>query len=396
MLRLLFASRSQIILTLLTLLFIGVAATSPLQAAIFDIQKFGATADDKSDDTLAIVKTLAACRDAGGGKIVIPKGTYIISRQGAESPILELPSNCTLCGEGAASILKFDARANKSNFWRMLGASNSDCRNVTIRDLHLDGSNTFKRYEKGKTPEQNHGIFLYRKQEGGAIENITVENCLIENFCGDCVSLSLGCKNITLKNIKLRNFIRQGIQMGGGNNAENYLVTGCQDLEGTVDSGGSTIHVEHARGLTGVIISNNHCRNSILAGGVTGITITDNVMHGRLVGNNNTNAIIKGNIIKGKESVRAIVQFGYTDGLIFKENIISSSHEKATGIYIWGTSRYNPAPSQNVILQDNLIRVKAIGIHLNGVKKGILKNNLISSIDREKQIVLKRTEEIQE
>ena len=184
--------------------------------------------------------------------------------------------------------------------------------------------------------------------------------------------------------------------MGGGNNAENYLVTGCQDLEGTVDSGGSTIHVEHARGLTGVIISNNHCRSSILAGGVTGIAITDNVIHGRLVGNGNTNAIIKGNIIKGQDTARAIVQFGYADGMIFKENIISSNHAEATGIYIWGTSRYNPAPSQNIIVQDNLVRVKAIGIRLNGVKKGILKDNIISSIDKQKQIVIKRTEEIQE
>ena len=72
----------------------------------------------------------------------------------------------------------------------MLGVSERDCRDVIVRDLHLDGSNTYHSYSPGETPEHNHGIFLHRK--GGVIENILIEDCLIENFSGDCVGVSVG------------------------------------------------------------------------------------------------------------------------------------------------------------------------------------------------------------
>ena len=171
--------------------------TAPVSAAVFSIIDYGATGNDQSDDTAAILKTLAACREAGGGIVHIPKGTYLISRQGAESPILEIPSHTILRGEGGGSTLKFDPKVNQSNFWRMLGVSQHDCRNVLIHNLRLDGSNTYQKYEPGKTPEQNHGIFLYRPK--GIIENVTIKDCLIENFSGDCIGLGPGCRNITVK-----------------------------------------------------------------------------------------------------------------------------------------------------------------------------------------------------
>lgn len=152
---------------------------SGLAGAQFDIRQYGATPNDPSDDTQAIRKALEACAAAGGGTIFVPAGTYVVSRQKSESPILELPSNTILCGEGPASVLKFDPRVNQSNFWRMLGAAGKDCRNVTVRDLHLDGSNTHPKYVKGETPEHNHGIFLY--QEGGVIENVTLQDLLVEH-----------------------------------------------------------------------------------------------------------------------------------------------------------------------------------------------------------------------
>ena len=210
-------SNNTIILALLSFL----VWTPHVFTVRFDIQNYGATANDDTDDTAAILKTLSACEEAGGGEVFVPAGVYFVSRQGAESPILELPSNATLLGEGAASILKFDPRVNESNFWRMLGAGSKDCNNVTIRDLHLDGSNTFKSYKPGKTPEHNHGVFFYCKD--GVIENVTVRDCLIENFSGDCIGLGPGCRNITIRDVTVKNFVRQGIQMAGGNGARDYL-----------------------------------------------------------------------------------------------------------------------------------------------------------------------------
>ena len=362
-------------------------------AATYDIRDFGATPDDETDDTLAIRSCFEACHEAGGGVIEIPTGTFLVSRQGAESPILELPSQTLIRGEGPASVLKFPERVNDTNFWRMLGAGGRDCRDVTIRDLHLDGSNTFQSYDPGVTPEHNHGIFLHRAS--GVIENILIEDCLIENFSGDCVGMSVGCRQITVRSVTLRNFVRQGIQMAGDEDSQGYLVTGCQDLAGDVDPGGSTIHVEHADGVRDVIITGNRCRHSILAGGVDGIIIRNNTITGRLVGNGNSNAIVAGNIIRGPDAGISVLQLGFTNGLILKDNVILSDHEEAIGIYVWGSSRYNPEPSRDVLIADNLIRSTGRGVFLNGVNGGTVRGNRTSSVEESQHVVLQRCEEVQ-
>lgn len=48
----------------------------------FDVTHFGAVGDGKSDDTLAIRRAGAALQAAGGGRLLFPKGTYLIFRRG--------------------------------------------------------------------------------------------------------------------------------------------------------------------------------------------------------------------------------------------------------------------------------------------------------------------------
>ena len=118
------------------------------------------------------------------------------------------------------------------------------------------------------------------------------------------MAFSYNCRGITVRDCTLRNFVRQGIQMGGSPGSRDYLVTGCRDLEHTVQPGGSTIHVEHARGLENVIIENNQCRKSILAGGVDGMIIRGNTVMGRIVGNSNTNLLVSDNIVRAAGALR--------------------------------------------------------------------------------------------
>ena len=352
-----------------------VAFASGANAAEFNIVDYGAAPNDAADDTPAINKALAACAAAGGGAVFVPAGTFYVARQGAESPILAVPSNTTLYGEGPASTLKFDARVNQSNFWRMLGATTGTTRHVVIRDLRLDGSTTFTRYEKG-VPEQNHGIFLAAPE--GRIENVQIERLLIENFAGDGVAVGHGCRNVTIRDVALRNFLRQGIQMAGGNGARDYLVTGCHDLEHTIEPGGSTIHVEHARGLVNVQIIANRCRRSILAGGVDGLLVRDNVVTGRIEGNGDRNTVVVGNLVRGAVgNTRALMQFGFADGLIVRDNVVVAGGPGQTGIYVWGTSKYDPAPSRNVLVADNLVDASSTGIMLNGVDGATVSRNRI-------------------
>ena len=358
-------------------------------SAEFDITSHGAAPNDSIDDTSAIEDALSACGKAGGGTVFIPAGTFILSRRGPESPILEVPSNTTIRGEGAASILKFDPKVNDGNFWRMIGAPvATGTTNVVIRDLHLDGSNSHPFYDKGKTPEHNAGLWFYNKKH--VIENVAVLNVFAENFSGDCMAFSYNCRGITVRDCTLRNFIRQGIQMGGSPGARDYLVTGCRDLEHSVRPGGSTIHVEHARGLKNVIIENNQCRKSILAGGVDGMIIRGNTITGRLVGNNNSNLLIHDNILRstGKS---AAAQIGYTKGLIFRGNIIQGSNETNVGLYVWGNSRYNSQPGENVTIADNQITALETAISLNGTRNVRIRGNTLNA---PKPVLEKRSEQV--
>lgn len=349
-------------------------AVLPVAADDFDITQYGATPNDATDDTLAIRAALAACGKAGGGTVIVPKGTFLVSRQTNESPILTVPSKTTVRGFGTDSILKYDAKVNSTNFWRMLGSS-VDCADITIRDLHFDGANTHTSYVKGKTPEQNHGIFFYRR--GGQIERVTVENCLLENFSGDCISFSQGCRGFVIRNITVRNFIRQGIQMGGGKGDGGHLVTQCRDLEHTIRPGGTTIHVEHAEGGKGFQIIDNQCRQSLLVGGgAEDLIVRDNVVTGRIEGNGIKNGLFENNRLIG-HGKRALMQFGYADGLVIRGNHVESNDD-TIGIYVWGSTRYRAAPSKNVVIENNSLTLPGQPIALNGVDGVRIVGNKIS------------------
>ncbi|WP_197169529.1 glycosyl hydrolase family 28-related protein [Novipirellula galeiformis] len=373
-----------------TILLLVVGVAIPATAGDYDITDFGATAGDQSDDTLAMENALAACADAGGGTVFVPAGTFMLSRRNSESPILEIPPNTILRGEGAASILKFAAEVNQSNFWRMIGAPvKGGTKNVVIRDLHLDGSNTHSEYVKGETPEHNAGLWFYNKDH--VIENVTVVNVFAENFSGDCMAFSYNCRSITVRDCTLRNFIRQGIQMGGSPGSRDYLVTGCRDLEHSVKPGGSTIHVEHARGLKNVIIENNQCRKSILAGGVDGMIIRGNTVTGKIVGNGNSNLLISDNLVRAGDNSGAVVQLGYTKGLTIRGNMILGTENNPTGLYVWGKSRYNDQPGEDVLISGNQISAADHAISLNGAINVRIDGNLLKA---SQPLLQRRTESV--
>jgi hypothetical protein len=122
---------------IVTILLFFIGVTGSATAHQYDITEFGATPGDGSDDTTAIGNALTACGNAGGGTVFVPAGTFIVSRRNNETPILEVPSDTTLCGAGTASILKFAVDVNQSNFWRMIGAPvDGGAKNIVIRDIH--------------------------------------------------------------------------------------------------------------------------------------------------------------------------------------------------------------------------------------------------------------------
>src|SRR5690242_7078238 len=66
---------------------------------VFNVRAFGALGNDTADDTAAIQKAIDAARDAGGGLVFIPAGTYRVT-----SPVV-LRSQVSVVGVGRASAL---------------------------------------------------------------------------------------------------------------------------------------------------------------------------------------------------------------------------------------------------------------------------------------------------
>ena len=79
-----------------------VAPTFP--ARDFDITKFGAVADGKTDCTVAIAKAIDACAEAGGGLVIVPAGEFLTGA-------IHLKSNVDLHLE-KNSVLKFSTDPN--------------------------------------------------------------------------------------------------------------------------------------------------------------------------------------------------------------------------------------------------------------------------------------------
>ncbi len=97
---------------------------------VTSVLSYGALGNGIHDDTAAINSAITAVRNAGGGILFFPSGTYIVS-----SPITALGSNITFQGCGASSSIKLKNSANC-----LLINTATIYSNITFRDLDFDGN----------------------------------------------------------------------------------------------------------------------------------------------------------------------------------------------------------------------------------------------------------------
>ena len=76
---------------------------------IVNVLDFGAVADDDELDTAAIQKAIDQVSEKGGGKVVIPKGTY-------DTGAITLKDNVNLCLEDKETKLQFTQDINHDNY----------------------------------------------------------------------------------------------------------------------------------------------------------------------------------------------------------------------------------------------------------------------------------------
>jgi hypothetical protein len=116
------------------------ATTSPIQdkgGKVVDVKTFGAVGDGVANDTEAFNAALASLAKAGGGKCLVPKGTYVISATTNPAITSHVSSNVHLVGEGrGVSILKI-AGVPAGNFLFCSGD------NWSVEDLTIDMQDYF-------------------------------------------------------------------------------------------------------------------------------------------------------------------------------------------------------------------------------------------------------------
>lgn len=171
--------------------------------AWFDVRSHGARGDGVTDDSKAIQGALDAARQAGGGVVFVPAGTYIVAPPGpAENGVrlgsLTIGSNVWLRGEGRSSVLKVKGGIGS---YRALFSSHpeasSPVENVTVSDLRFDQNCAAS---GGDVREGQDGkSFIVYLAWGG--RNLAVERVAFDPVCGvNTVSLNAP----TARNLSVR------------------------------------------------------------------------------------------------------------------------------------------------------------------------------------------------
>lgn len=197
----------------------------------FDVREFGATGDGRTNDTAAFRAAVAALGRAGSGRLLVPHGTYIVGEQsrtpGRHPPYesrgpIEVEGLDGVVVEGVDSVLKLAPGLRFGSFDKHTGLpispalpfydrdcavapgnmiSISNCRNVAVRNLELDGNSDrlIPGGEWGDTGRQlpASGIALHE------------------------------CTNVLVENVRTRRHALDGIVVGWSGLREHDPATSC-------------------------------------------------------------------------------------------------------------------------------------------------------------------------
>lgn len=180
------ALRRRGVLTGTALAGVGLAA-GRLQAAtpagsagqLLDASAFGAVGDGRHDDTAALQRALdAAVRDRNGGLLVIPPGTYRVTRpvrvETRDRPHGNITQACAIHAHGARIVSEIRAPEPILEF-----VSNSVVRFLRIEGLEIRGNGS-----------ESHGLALTCVKRGRYIYNFCMRDVIVEGCGGD------GCRMV--------------------------------------------------------------------------------------------------------------------------------------------------------------------------------------------------------
>lgn len=265
-----------------------------------NVKNFGAVGDGNTNDAAAINTALQAAQGAGGATVFMPRGTYIIDQS------LNVPSNCTLLGEGYDTLLQ---RKTGNNLVNMIVVNAAQ--NVRLTNLHIDAQkdDIITNYSSTALDGNNiyvtyNGVYVTGGQ-GTPSKNITVDHCWIhDSYFGNVAPDNVDgmiidsnylyngrdnqingrvkhavhgtCRNITVSNnvVLGKGPISTADQFSGIQflRSQYVTITGnvCRGFGNTVTTEGDGIGLEGCRHVT---ITGNICTGNLAQGIKTDQTI---------------------------------------------------------------------------------------------------------------------------
>jgi len=137
--------------------------------SIYNVRRFGAAGDGRTDDTAAVQEALTSAGEAGGGTVLLPRGTYLIEGH------LDVPSYVTLRGiweiptawteMKGTTLLAVEGEGSTDGHPFILLRPNATLRGVTV----------FYPNQSASSPEP------YPWCIGGVLDNPSIIDCLLVN-----------------------------------------------------------------------------------------------------------------------------------------------------------------------------------------------------------------------
>lgn len=216
------------------------ALTSAIEAQnrSFNVRAYGAKGNGKRLESPAIQKAIDACHKAGGGTVIVPKGTYL-------SATIQLKDNVTLQLEKDALILgttDYKAYDNLDPFTEGLGIEVGrallvavDARNIGLTGegaIDGQGSALKERHilEDTRPEKDRWGLrpFLVRmvRCDGVNVNGVTLR------YAGAWTSHYFHCRNVNIANVTIRSFgvaHNDGIDIDG---CQHVRISHCDIISG--------------------------------------------------------------------------------------------------------------------------------------------------------------------
>ena len=203
--------------------FAGTGLAQP--AAQFNVKNFGAAGDGIRPDTDAINKTIQAARDAGGGTVLVPAGTYA-------SGTIQLQNNVTLWIDAGATIL---GNKNLADYHWPEGGREWDGSIILANGVHnvalmgrgtIDGQNLNN--PRGEEHIRGPHAVLFNNSRDIVVRDITIKDA------GNYSLILRSCERVTIDNLTAYNGY-DGINMHDVRQAtisNSKLYTGDDSLAG--------------------------------------------------------------------------------------------------------------------------------------------------------------------